>query len=247
MSSLFFPLVFSNVVMAFTLNSSNDSNFRGWASPNINLVINTSNCPSSVDVTTVISQSIAVWNNLATSNLKLTIAGTTTSTTASNPVTVYCEINYGSVVGDANSSPGAASVLPTSGDYITSGVIYLNASTGSANIANYSSTVLALVLAHEIGHLVGLGHSQDQTALMYYNASGKSTLSLAQDDIDGVSYLYPRSELGSDKPLGCALMKEPREPLSPWRKMELCLGLLLPLFIAILSRVRYLKTKALNL
>lgn len=48
------------------------------------------------------------------------------------------------------------------------------------------------VLAHEIGHAIGLGHAENKNkeSLMYYKTVDLRR-SLAQDDIDGVSYLYP--------------------------------------------------------
>jgi hypothetical protein len=46
------------------------------------------------------------------------------------------------------------------------------------------------VIAHEIGHAIGLGHSEDSQALMYYQVVDLRK-SLGQDDIDGVTYLYP--------------------------------------------------------
>ena len=57
---------------------------------------------------------------------------------------------------------------------------------------------LLTIAAHEIGHCIGLDHSQDREALMYavYSAprrdENKQDLGkLAQDDVDGVSALYP--------------------------------------------------------
>ena len=53
------------------------------------------------------------------------------------------------------------------------------------------------VLAHEIGHAIGLGHSADPTALMYYDITGKVQKKLSTDDFDGCAYLYPYDFPGS--------------------------------------------------
>ncbi len=192
----------------FSLNSRTSSNFKGWANPDVKFQINTANCPAGVDVTGIINQALDLWNNIATSNLKVSVVGTTTSTSPSDPITIMCDTNYDL----PDSSPGAAVVQPSTGDFITSGIMYLNATSGRANIANFSEAIVAVTLAHEIGHLLGLGHSQDLNALMYYDASLKTTLGLAQDDIDGITYLYPRNEFGKDKPMGCGLVVNDQPP-----------------------------------
>ncbi len=48
------------------------------------------------------------------------------------------------------------------------------------------------MIAHEIGHAIGLGHAEDKNneALMFYKVVNLRR-SLAQDDVDGLTYLYP--------------------------------------------------------
>ncbi|KZV56465.1 hypothetical protein F511_08363 [Dorcoceras hygrometricum] len=48
------------------------------------------------------------------------------------------------------------------------------------------------VALHELGHILGLGHSYDKNAVMFaYFAYGMTKRYLAQDDIDGIRALYP--------------------------------------------------------
>jgi len=49
---------------------------------------------------------------------------------------------------------------------------------------------LESVLLHENGHVAGLGHSADTSAVMYAYYGGLRR-ELHQDDIDGISFLYP--------------------------------------------------------
>ncbi|XP_051117354.1 metalloendoproteinase 1-MMP-like [Andrographis paniculata] len=49
---------------------------------------------------------------------------------------------------------------------------------------------LQTVVLHEIGHLLGLGHSQDSSAIMYPSLAPGQVKSLGIDDVRGVLALY---------------------------------------------------------
>ncbi len=75
-----------------------------------------------------------------------------------------------------------------SGKKIKGAVILIN--NFSTDFARLSRSDRISVIAHEIGHAIGLGHAKDKSALMYYRTV-KLRKALGQDDVDGVSYLYP--------------------------------------------------------
>lgn len=96
-----------------------------------------------------------------------------------------------------NSNPlnfGSANVIAVtipnkfSGKKIVGSVILIN--DFAPTFGNLSRSDKISVLAHEIGHAIGLGHSENSSALMYYRTVNLRT-NLGQDDVDGVTYLYP--------------------------------------------------------
>ncbi|UOF02668.1 matrixin family metalloprotease [Bdellovibrio reynosensis] len=234
-----FLLLLTPSAQAFTLMLSSNSNMYGWASSNVKLDVNTANCPAGIDVPGIISEAAEVWNNVPTSNVKVSYGTSTTSTTYGNPTTVYCDTNF---PGDQDSIPGAASIQ-TIGGVISGGALILNASSGAANIATFDREKLLIILAHEIGHILGLGHSGDSTALMYYDATLKTSLGLAQDDMDGMSYLYPKDELSGDPIMGCGLVKQ-NPPTNGSTMWWACLALLLPLLIYSKLRFKLSQTRS---
>ena len=194
----------------------------GWQSSTVVFDFDTSCNNFAASVTGAVTSAMDLWNHVPSANLKVTLGGATTlpnpitsyvgssatlAAPSGNPV-IYCDTNFQTDSGaPANSIPGFASSFnadPSSGKMMGA-LLVLNVQTGAAaNIATLSSGLVADILAHEIGHVLGLGHSADPNALMYFSTSASHLLALAQDDVDGITFLYPRQEPGSGKFFGCA-------------------------------------------
>jgi hypothetical protein len=211
-------LASENQARAFTMGST-FSGQAGWPQKTLHFKVNPANCPAYIN--DVIDYALALWNGVATSRLTVKREGVTTATvseirnfTSNDTPVIACDPNF-STSFPALDPDFVAGVGGFRGSPINHGGLVLNVETGTnANINNANGAQLGIIIAHEIGHVLGLGHSADPHALMYYNAGAKATAALSQDDMDGITYLYPRNELSGDAILGCAAITS--EISGPW-------------------------------
>ncbi|MGA7614452.1 MAG: PKD domain-containing protein [Thermoanaerobaculia bacterium] len=91
-------------------------------------------------------------------------------------------------------APFTADASHTAGPHPTTEILEGNLviQDGVSPSAGISSAVLAEIIAHELGHTLGFGHSSDSTALMYANVTGLGA-SLRPDDQNAAKWLYPAS------------------------------------------------------
>lgn len=151
------------------------------------------------------------WNTVSTSRLKLTNGGLLSvsadfgsealctgsgSSCTVNPLLVFSRgiliaCNEDTTSNFPNSGLLAVTVpTSTSGKSIKGSVLLLN-DTASNAIEDKSRDEITALIAHELGHAVGLGHSPVRDSLMYY-LSIPTRRNLGWDDIDGLTYLYPK-------------------------------------------------------
>lgn len=211
---------------AFTLlMDSQGEATSGWGSNTVTFDVDVS-CNSYLTVVqNAVNVASSTWGSVSTSGLSVSLGTTVTlpqaitayvgnSATSSapqgNPI-IYCDTSFGTNAGvDANSIPGYAGAqnIDTSGQ-IKGALLVLNVQNGAtANVTTLDSTLMDVILAHEIGHCLGFGHSTDRNALMYYATATGRQVVLAKDDIDAVSYLYPRQELSSSGLMGCGTIRK---------------------------------------
>lgn len=151
-----------------------------WVNPSVPLVIRTNTTDlTSAQVNAVIANSMAQWN--ASSSAKVY-----PSLSAVNEIRFVSNFPYGSgVVGLTEVSYNSAgaienAVISLNDDYV------FHASEGTYG---YKHIFLGDVVTHELGHFLGLAHSEVLNASMFYaNFPGQNTVAL--DDRTGVKQKY---------------------------------------------------------
>ncbi len=217
-------LLLSTQVDAFTL-FGNKAELKGWDTKELTFHLNPEYCPDTID--SLLAEAMQVWNEVPTANLKV-VRGEDVDTSVEEALqgqagagtpTIHCVNNISGLGTNADVIPGYATAVGVDAQrHINYGVLVLNVQPGArANIEALDQGLVIGVIAHEIGHVLGLGHSSDQSALMYYDGTKREQASLAQDDADGFTYLYPRDELKADAPLGgCGVIPGRGGPGSSW-------------------------------
>lgn len=221
MKIIFLTLALMGQAHAFTLNNNFGGAFQK-SKVKVQVAPNTSCSGTGLsiyDLADMLKPAVDdFWNTVPTSRLRLDASGfsnpitniqngllcsptdtdcVTSANNANNLIPPVSEIviacsdnplNFG-----VNPSNVIAVTIPNnfSGKKIRGAIILIN-NTSSAFL-NLSRADKIAALAHEIGHAIGLGHAKDdeQEALMYYRTVNLRK-KLGQDDIDGVSYLYPK-------------------------------------------------------
>lgn len=187
------------------------------------------------------------WNTVSTSRLILKSAGlvSVSNDYGSEPLCTgsssSCSVNpllaYGSGILIACNDDTTtnfpnngllAVTVPTSisGKNIKGAVLLLN-DTPTNPIENKSKDEIVALLAHEIGHAIGLGHSPVRDSLMYY-LSIPTRRNLGWDDIDGITYLYPK-----EQPVSCGSLSTLTS--GPNNKGQLAIGMALGFILMVLT------------
>jgi hypothetical protein len=79
--------------------------------------------------------------------------------------------------------------------------IAINSARFDVGVGSAGGPDLVSILTHEVGHFLGLDHSADENAVMFYSLGrSEKKRSLQQDDIDAICTLYPPDRTASCDP-----------------------------------------------
>lgn len=221
MKYFFFILLFIQSAQAFTLNNNFGASFKN-PKVNVYIEDTTTCAANSPGFTIYelegwVKKAVNnFWNKVPTSNLRLNPSGFTRANVSNvntailcSPTDFDCINNTASgkelfpkvdgIVIACNQDPanfnGTSDVLAVAvpnnfdGNKIKGAVILINE---ASQFRSLSEADKISILAHEIGHAIGLGHPKDQPEALMFFKTVNLRRSLGQDDIDGVTYLYPK-------------------------------------------------------
>jgi hypothetical protein len=242
---------------AFTLNNSAAIVF---AQDEVSVNIASNNCSNigidETELLSIVADAVdSYWNKSPTSRLKLR-AGIVSSQLAAFKTGLICNastscdpnptlaVSSGVLITCNNNATNFSSnavlavTVPNniSGNTILGSLIMINDQVGNVFISKSRAEKVSII-AHELGHTFGLGHSPVSDSLMYYSTVSMRK-SLGADDIDGITYLYPKQQ-----PVTCGTITEKNNPNS-WLGLLIGIGfisLLVSLFDKI--QLRYLKLR----
>jgi len=166
--------------------------FSAWASPSVVVYVNPQNLDVSSDAAeTALQAAMDAWTH-AGSAFRYTYGGRvadTTMTLDGRSVAIFRNASSGSAIATTYSWTSGSTLVDADIVFWDGGFTFF---TGTSGCAGSGGVYLEDVATHELGHVLGLGHSTDPNATMYpsYSLCSQGPRTLADDDIAGVRGLY---------------------------------------------------------
>jgi len=187
-------LVVCLVAVAFGITSQGlraYSTFGKWATASVPIYVNPQNADvSSSAAEAAVQAGMNVWNSQANANFKYVYAGRVGDTTTgydNRNVVIFRDASNGAAIASTYSWSVGDQIVDADVIFWDQAFTFFTGTSGCSGGAYIED-----VATHELGHALGLLHSDDPSATMYavYPYCSQELRTLATDDISGIQSLY---------------------------------------------------------
>ncbi|WP_372654803.1 matrixin family metalloprotease, partial [Halobacteriovorax sp.] len=178
----------------YVVNRTDSGELIKWSSSrNINLFLSTSTPDlTSSEVSSIVTNSVNQWSSRINNTVNISASN---DGEVSGRNDIYFQSNS-EFFSDPSIVAVTQYIVDTNTTYIQEADIILNDSIHTFSSSSTSTKYLGNVITHEVGHLLGMGHSQVINSSMFYELR-KGQSSINGDDDSGIRYLYGSSTLGT--------------------------------------------------
>ena len=190
-STVFMLLACSGRAYGYQVATTNGGLPIRWPGPSADFYINTAGGPAGA--LSAIQTAMQTWTNVTTSSFSFVYKGLTTNTasTSNDGANILC---FGSLGAGYESTLALNTSWSTPQGQLVDSDIKFNTAFAWATDSSPASYDVQTIALHELGHALALDDlygSGDTAKVMYgYCALGEIKRALAQDDRDGITYLY---------------------------------------------------------
>ena len=203
-------VLFAHPAHSFSLLPTAGVGEARWREFPVRFKVNLAHSPyAEGELRSIMADAFRLWNSVPTSKLRAEVGEATSVTTSdllsggSTDSAIVFESDFRTTLGISDSAVLAVGTAVVENDEYVQGLIIINANAAGVR---RNSERLRVIIAHEAGHTFGMGHTNDESALMYPYA--QSLHKLGADDVSGISYLYPVKEGINEVPFGCGTIRD---------------------------------------
>ena len=180
----------------YVFTTSTYGDYVSWPKTrkSLSLQVNPSNNDSldAIEISGIVSEATAQWNENSSLKMSSQINYSAPSAGTNN---IYFTSSPSAYMGFGVVAVTQVSYKQYTGEIVEADIV-INDYGFYFDNSSSSKFYLGNVITHELGHVLGLGHSEVKNATMFY-VLGRGLYSLESDDLCGIQAVYPQASLAS--------------------------------------------------